>query len=468
MHSLTVNNLTFKYQPDAPIFENVNIALPLNQFNVLVGPSGSGKSTLLKIIAGLYPQFGGNLISGNITIDGINLSTNQHQIAMLFQNPNQQFTMDTPRNELIFVLENLQVKPSEMNARITESLNFVDCTELADQNFNTLSGGEKQKVALAVIVAMDSSVILLDEPFASIDPGARNHLLAKLTELRDKHHKTIILAEHDLHGYQEIADQVFQINPGDSNIVALTQDAKKKLFSQFKPITMTTRIKLPSEYDQPVITLDHFHLTQQNKTLLEQSKFTFFKNKITLITGENGIGKSTLFNAIIKLTPYQGKILVSGHDVKSMKQKKLTRQVGLVFQEAENQFMAITVAEEIELSKKHRLTTYFTDQLIKDSLSRLNLSDRLDQVVYSLSEGQKKKLQILLMLISGQQILLLDEPLRGLDIDSLAAVLVLIKKASLAQQQTVIMISHQLTDLAKWIDYHVLFAQQQLSYQEVL
>lgn len=468
MQSLTISNLTFEYQPNAPIFENVNITLPLHQFSLLVGPSGSGKSTLLKIMAGLYPQFGGTLINGAISMEDINLTSDQHQIAMLFQNPNQQFTMDTPRNELIFVLENLQIEPSQMDARIIAALKFVECVELADRSFNTLSGGEKQKVALAVIVAMDRPVILLDEPFASVDPSAREYLLTKLTQLRDKQHKTVILAEHDLHGYQAIADHIFQIRPGDSNIIAMEKDDQAQLFAQFNAATKSTKIALPATDERPAILLNNLHLSQQNKPLLQQAKFAFFKNKITLITGDNGIGKSTLFNAIIKLVPYQGKIIVNDHDIQSIKQKKLTRQVGLVFQEAQDQFLAITVAEEIELSKKHRLTTYFTDQLIETSLRKLNLTNHMDQVVYSLSDGQKKKLQILLMLISGQPILLLDEPLKGLDIDSLAVVLALIKQISLAQQQTVIMISHQLTDLAGWIDYHVSFDQHQLSYQEVL
>ncbi|KIS03650.1 ABC transporter ATP-binding protein [Paucilactobacillus wasatchensis] len=468
MQSLNVNNLTFEYKEHSSIFQNVNIAFPLHRFNLLVGPSGSGKSTLLKIIAGLYPQFGGQLITGDVTITDVNLTTKKHQVAMLFQNPNQQFTMNTPRNELIFVLENLQVDPTQMDAKIDAALAFVDCAELANRNFNTLSGGEKQKVALAVIVAMDSPVILLDEPFASVDPTAREYLLTKLTKLRDEHHKTIILAEHDLHGYQSIADQVFQINPGANNIVPLEQTARENLFNQFKSTSSTATISLPADIDEPVISLINVELKQQDKPLLKQAEFSFFKDKITLITGENGIGKSTLFNAIIKLMPYQGQITLNDRDIKSIKQKKLARQVGLVFQDAEDQFLSITVTEEIELSKKHRITNYFTDQLIAESLANLNLAKHLDQVVYSLSDGQKKKLQILLMLISGQPILLLDEPLKGLDISSLATVLALIKKSSQKQHQSIIMISHQLTKLAGWVDYHVSFEHQRLTYQEVL
>lgn len=469
MQTLNVNNLTFEYQPDSVIFQDVNIQFPLHKFSLLIGPSGSGKSTLLKIIAGLYPQFGGRLTGGQLSMDGIDFTDwNSHKVAMLFQNPNQQFTMDTPKNELIFVLENLQVPPSEMDDQISAALNFVDCADLADRNFNTLSGGEKQKVALAVIVAMDNDVILLDEPFASVDPGARAHLLGKLTELRDEYHKTIILAEHDLHGYQSIADEVFQITANNGQIVPLEQTARKQLFNQFENATDATKIKLPNGADQPVISLSNLQIDRQNKTLLKQKSFAFFRDKITLITGENGIGKSTLFNGIIKLLPYQGSIKLNNNDIKSIRSKKLALQVGLVFQDAQDQFLSITMAEEIALSKKHRLTDYFTDKLIKESLHQLNLSDHLDQVVYSLSDGQKKKLQILLMLIRGQSILLLDEPLKGLDIDSLTIVLKIIKQSSIAQHQTIIMISHQLTGLADWIDYHVSFEQQQLSYQEVL
>lgn len=277
MQTLNVNNLTFEYQPDSVIFQDVNIQFPLHKFSLLIGPSGSGKSTLLKIIAGLYPQFGGRLTGGQLSMDGIDFTDwNSHKVAMLFQNPNQQFTMDTPKNELIFVLENLQVPPSEMDDQISAALNFVDCADLADRNFNTLSGGEKQKVALAVIVAMDNDVILLDEPFASVDPGARAHLLGKLTELRDKYHKTIILAEHDLHGYQSIADEVFQITANNGQIVPLEQTARQQLFNQFENATDATKIKLPNGADQPVISLSNLQIDRQNKTLLKQKSFAFF------------------------------------------------------------------------------------------------------------------------------------------------------------------------------------------------
>ena len=122
------------------------------------------------------------------------------------------------------------------------------------------------------------------------------------------------------------------------------------------------------------------------------------------------------------------------------------------------------MADEINLSKKHRTNSFFTDEKINETLSYLELDSLLDHVVYSLSGGQQKKLQILLMLISDQDVLLIDEPLSGLDTVSAGKVMTLLRKSQKARNQTLLIISHELTNLADWCDYHLVFQDQHLSY----
>src|SRR5699024_6500501 len=159
---IDVNDLTFSYtKNEQPVLQDQQLSFDQGTFNVLTGPSGAGKSTLLRILCGLFPQFTGHLQSGQVTIDGqdvteMDTTARAQKIAMLFQVPAEQFAMPTPREELIFTLENLQVPPEQIDDRIQRAFEFVQITQLARRKFVSLSGGEQQKVALAIILALDA------------------------------------------------------------------------------------------------------------------------------------------------------------------------------------------------------------------------------------------------------------------------------------------------------------------------
>lgn len=166
MRGIELSELTIK-RGDKEVLRQVDFGFSPHEFILLSGASGSGKSTLLKAIAG----FADVPYSGTITVDGKSLtqasmSDKARQIGMMFQNPGQQFTMKTLRREIIFVLENLQTKPSDITEQMHEAVLLADTTELLDRQLSTLSGGEKQRAALTVLLAMKSPFLLLDEPFA--------------------------------------------------------------------------------------------------------------------------------------------------------------------------------------------------------------------------------------------------------------------------------------------------------------
>ncbi|GAK48125.1 ABC transporter ATP-binding protein [Secundilactobacillus oryzae JCM 18671] len=478
MANVSVNHLTFSYSTAQeklpPVLNDVTLTFSDRHFSLLIGPSGTGKSTLLKLLARLYPSFRGTLQSGTIAYDDQSLTdmpadTVSKRVALLFQDPDQQFTMDTVTNELIFVLENLQVDPAKMDAIIANALAFVGITQLRDRTLATLSGGEKQKVALATIVAMDSDVILLDEPFASIDTSSRQHLIERLVALRDEAGKTIILADHDLSDYQNVVNDVFELNPKTKQISRLSESEASKQFSRFASAKTSFNVPLPKTTTPSILNLQKVQLTTGDRTLMTVDKLNIPAGKITLLTGENGAGKSTLFKALTRLKTYQGQIIYETHDIQKLKARRYALQVGLMFQEAQAQFLGITVAEELAISKKaSHHPEFYSDQKIAEMLAAINLSNRGDQVVYTLSEGQKKKLQLLGMLITAPPVLLLDEPLKGLDLDSVATVAQFLREASRQLDETLIVISHQLTGLTQVADYHLQLANQTLTYQEGL
>lgn len=446
---IEISDVTFSYEKEPLIHQlNMNIA---PGFNLLIGPTGCGKSTLLKIIAGLYPKYAGKL-TGGIDLHG-------QKAAMMFQNAAEQFTMTTPREEIVFALENLQIKAKDYDLHIKKAVEFTKIADLLDQKISTLSGGQQQRVALAVLIAMDVDVFLLDEPFASCDPNTRHFLIKKLASLAETG-RTILLSDHVLDDYEQICDQLYQFE--GKTVKELFANEKNKLFMQNKQFhARSYSFVLPT--GTPVFELNKTQI-RQNRLLLKQNKLKIY-GKTTLITGSNGVGKTSLFKAMTKMIPYKGNFTYLDNEIAKIKYHKYLSQVAQIFQKASDQFLTVTVKDEIELSKKDR-NHFFTDEKIDEWLDKLQLKQHLDQVVYSLSGGQQKKLQILLMLMTKHNVLLIDEPLSGLDHDSIELVLQLMQECQEKLHHTFLIISHQIDELAQFCDYRLVFADQQLKYVE--
>lgn len=165
------------------------------------------------------------------------------------------------------------------------------------------------------------------------------------------------------------------------------------------------------------------------------------------------------------MIPYTGNFAYLNKEIAQISARKYLTQVAQIFQKASDQFLAVTVKDELELSKKDR-NLFFTEKKLNEWLEKLGLADHLDQVVYSLSGGQQKKLQILLMLMTKHQVLLIDEPLSGLDHNSVKLVLELMRESQQKLHQTLFIISHQIDELAEFCDYRLILADQRLKYVE--
>ena len=447
---ININNLSFCFDSNNMIFAHLSLSIPTSSLSLLTGPSGSGKSTFLKLLAKLYPNYGGKKISGEIK----NLP---HNWGMIFQDPDKQFTMSTPKEEFIFTLENLNLEQKEAQKRITNAVKQSNISTLLNRKFTTLSGGEKQRVAFAIILAMQPELILLDEPFANCDPDNRDFLIKQLINLKQKN-ITIILSDHDLVHYKKLVDQVYWCENKTISSV--------KFEDIFKPSPNSFHLKQTSKTSTPILKLKNFSLSTQNIPLITKNNLSLYAGA-TLLTGKNGSGKSTFFKALTKMFPYNGQIFFENKDINKLKNKKYLIKVGQVFQNSDNQFLMVTVKEELKFSLAHCHNPLFRHKTINDLLKLVNLINHQDQVVYSLSGGQKKKLQVLVMILANPNFLLLDEPFAGVDKTGQQQIINLLKNYYLNQtseKKGLILISHQLYNLNNFFNYHLAIKNKNLVY----
>ena len=414
-------------------------------FTLLVGKSGSGKSTLFQVIAQLsaLPYSGQVLIDGS-EVSQLSIIERVQTVGILFQNPNHQFTMENLFEELIFTLENIGHPVQEIDSKIAEVVQQCRCKAILHRPIHHLSGGEKQKAALAVLFAMNPRVYLLDEPFASIDRKSRIEILEILKELASNG-KTVILCDHDLTDYEAYIDHMVELRDGQL----------REVFQI--PTSETTQVASKEVASSPeLFHMDRITCELDKRPLFSIADFTFYQG-ISCILGDNGVGKSTLFRSILQFQKYKGRITWKSSVLK--KKKSLYRDLTGVVQEAEKQFIRVSLREEFQLDSPDSER----NQRILQALQYFDLEQALDKSPYQLSGGQQKILQLLTILTSKASVILLDEPFAGLD-DRACHYFCQWILEERNQGRSFLIISHRLDPLISVVDYWIEMTSQGLSH----
>lgn len=459
MVKLELRELTFSYASDRPpLFKKLDFCVEPQTCSLLATPLGSGKSTFFKLLCGLYPQFGGQITNGGVFLEDQPLEQivpfeRAKRIGMLFQDPDKRFCMATLDQQLTFVLENLQLPADQITAKKQHILQELELTALKDRQLSTLSGGQKQQAALACVLATESEIILLDEPFANVDPTSKNKLLKLLLKLK-KQGKTFIIADHDPSGYQDLLDFAYRFNADHSRLIKFNLSRS----------TLTSPVPLRWQPLNPgKLTWKQLSLTRGNKLLLKPHDLTLPKGQLGLLSGANGVGKSSLFQALCTLISYQGNLSYDGQRPPRFFKQRWAKKVGLMLQEATAQFSCATVQEELALVSQNTLAPhYWTTERLFYAKQALGLTELAHHSVYQLSGGQQQKLQFLSVLAMGQPVLLLDEPFANLDQASIQTCLTLLKDSCRAEQTTVLLTSHQRVGITEHLDYELILEEQTL------
>lgn len=449
-------NIRFAYTQGNNILDGTCLKLPPGRITVLNGASGSGKSTMLYLAAGLYPQNAGMLDEGCVMIDEKNVAAippeqRARVVGMMFQNPDLQFCMDTVINELIFCLENISAHPGGMGGIIDGALEFCGITHLKERKLITLSGGEKQKVMLACVVALRPSWFLLDEPFANIDSAAAREIAERLVRLQKTYGTGIVAVDHHLDIWMDIADEVVVLEKGgrvasrNINSRCLPEATLNELCVSLPglPYQNEKPAKAP-ETRKPILQLKDMGVAQDGKPILSGCNASFYQGRVHAVVGKSGSGKSTLFSALCRLLPYSGSILVSGEELKKLPRLRLGRTIGFVFQNPQDQFVTNNVLDEVAISLKSRMPQEQAYAEAETLLREVYLWRYRKVSPYMLSQGQQRRLAVTAMLAYGCGILVCDEPTYAQDRSSLLAVMDSLQEQVVKKGLTLLFSTHDL------------------------
>jgi energy-coupling factor transport system ATP-binding protein len=488
------------YGKTAPALTDVNLTVRRGSFTLLVGPSGSGKSTLCQMLNGIIPHVLGGNMSGKITVDGQDLSKTQVQnlassVGLLFQDPEWMFATLQVEDEVAFGPENLRVPPAEIREYVDEALNYVGLIPLRKNLVWALSGGQVQKLGLAAVLAMQTPLIVLDEPTANLDPATTHAVHELILRLR-RDGKTIILVTKDLDEFIAEADDVILLSDGRVLAQASPRDMVEKHGALMldlgvwlpEPTEIGLRLKkdgrlkgkpVPLTVEEAAETLAgasfrhvaskkgqitlgdvlvraenvRFSYNKRSQALLGVS-FDLRQGEIAAIVGQNGAGKSTLSKLLVGLLkPSGGELTLFGRKARQWQVQDLANDVALVFQNPEHQFLSDTVREELEYSLLAQGIDEprEVDRRVQSMLERLEISESAESHPFSLSAGSKRRLGVATMLVGGRaRLLIVDEPTYGQDkrlTERLMELINLLRREGI----TVLIITHDM----RLVDAHI-------------
>ncbi len=513
-----LRNVTLRY-PGAkkPALENVSLAVGSRQFCLVIGPTGAGKSTLTQLLSGAVPHIHPAQLSGEVLIGGLDTRTVPiHRLATftgaVFQEPEAQLINIFVRDELYFGPENLLIEPDIIRSRAKSVLEHVGMSDYFDSTIFELSGGQKQKVALAAVLVMEPKLLVLDQPTANLDPVSAREMFELLQRLREELGLTVVIVEHNVDDLVPLVDRVAVLDEG--RLVAF--DHPRRVFYQH--VARESRLGLwtpqavevarllgetlsfsepplteaeleaplreqlahgaacfspverpcsPGRQQAPLIDVQHLTYTYETNQVqaLTNISFRLAAGEFAALIGRNGSGKSTLAKILAKiLKAPRGTVFIDGRDINAISLFKLSETIGYVFQNPDHQFVTDTVYDEIAYSLRVRkVDEREVARRVGEMLDRFQLSDFARMSPFSLSVGQRRLLSVATMLVLDQRLLILDEPTIGQDQASAQALMSHLRRLN-EQGKAILIITHDMRLLAEWSERAIVMARSRLLY----
>lgn len=499
MAHFEIKDLTFSYASakGKHSLENVSLSIEQGEFLVLCGKSGSGKSTLLRQLKTVLTPNGkrtGEILFRGVPLKEVSDRDQSEKIGYVMQNPDDQIVTDKVWHELAFGLESLGCDQKTMRGRVAEMACYFGIQDWFHRDVATLSGGQKQLLNLASIMAMQPEVLILDEPTSQLDPIAASDFLNTVRKINTELGTTVIITEHRLEDIFPYADRAVVMEKG--RVIADDTPGKvgQLLFEQANPMfaAMPTPVRvyygaggtgespltvrqgrswlsrrfpnrpekdavaappLPEEVKDPALVLKElwFRYEKDSPDILRGVSAEIPSGSLYAILGGNGAGKSTTLKAISGICrPYRGKVTLFGKPVDKYKSSELFHGcLAMLPQDPKSLFVKKTVREDLSEMTKD-----------KSSIERIaalcQITELLDSHPYDLSGGEQQRAALAKVLLTNPRLLLLDEPTKGIDSffkETFAEILADLKKQGI----TIVMVSHDVEFCARYADIVSMF-----------
>ena len=499
MAHFEIKDLTFSYAAakGKHSLENVSLTIEQGEFLVLCGKSGSGKSTLLRQLKTVLTPNGkrtGEILFRGVPLKQVSDREQSEKIGFVMQNPDDQIVTDKVWHELAFGLESLGCDQKTMRGRVAEMACYFGIQDWFHRDVATLSGGQKQLLNLASIMAMQPEVLILDEPTSQLDPIAASDFLNTVRKINTELGTTVIITEHRLEDIFPYADRAVVMEKG--RVIADDTPGKvgQLLFEQANPmfVAMPTPVRvyygaggtgespltvrqgrswlsrrfpnrpekdaiaappLPEEVKDPALVLKElwFRYEKDSPDILRGVSAEIPSGSLYAILGGNGAGKSTTLKAISGICrPYRGKVTLFGKPVDKYKSSELFHGcLAMLPQDPKSLFVKKTVRDDLSEMTRDKSS-------IKRIAALCQITELLDSHPYDLSGGEQQRAALAKVLLTEPKMLLLDEPTKGIDSffkETFAGILSDLKKQGI----TIVMVSHDVEFCARYADVVSMF-----------
>ncbi len=499
MESISIKNLDFTYQNRMEkALDHINFTINQGEFVLLCGRSGCGKTTLLRLLKTALSPFGEK--SGSILFNGKPLADYDTKeqasgIGFVMQNPDNQIVTDKVWHELSFGLESLGYKQTEIRTRVSEMASFFGIENWFYKNVTELSGGQKQLLNLASVMAMQPSVLILDEPTSQLDPIAAGEFLKTLEKINRELGVTVILTEHRLEEVFPMADKVLVMDEGkiiaDNAPEKVGEILKRQNHDMQKalPTPMRVHAGIENSLPCPLTVRDgrrwlleyskenplHKDLIPKDKSQknndvvieIKEAWFRYEKNlpdavkglnlsvnqgELFCLVGGNGTGKTTALSLISGLNkPYRGDVKIKGQSISKI-ENLYDGLLGVLPQNPQSLFVKKKVYLDLmEILSEQKITREEKEEKVHNISVLCKIESLLESHPYDLSGGEQQRVALAKILLMEPEILLLDEPTKGMDArfkEEFADILFGLKENGV----TILMVSHDIEFCAECAD----------------
>lgn len=495
-----IRDLQYRYRGQQKMaLDGIDLDIHKGEFLVVMGPSEAGKSTLAATINGLIPHFHVGKMGGDVTVMGRNtreysVSQMAEIVGMVFQDFEAQLFSTNVELEVAFGPENFAVDREEIGRRINENLSYVGLESVRSRPPSTLSGGQKQKLAIASVLALKPSVLVMDEPTTDLDPISKMGIFDITHRLCKRDDLTLMVIEHETEEAL-FADRIALIHDGklvrvgpaaeilsdvdlleslgvmplgiprffkimgsplrplnpDEGVQAFRQAGWKVSETAYQSIVAREQAALEG-LTKPLIQVRGLeHTYSKGVKALDGVSLDIYEGDMVAIVGQNGSGKTTLvkhFNGL--LMPTAGEILVNGQPTEKQGVFKLGQKVGYVFQNPDYQIFSETVFDEVAFSPRLRkLSEEEVKQRVREALEAVGLAGADEEDPFSLTKSGRQRVAVASVLAARPEILILDEPTTGLDYSEQRSMMEMVRRLN-ESGSTIIFVTHHMWVVAEY------------------